>query len=98
VFDLVVIDPPFISQSVWRNYATTASLLSKGDKARVIATTVSENAALMESLFGCRRVSFRPVIPHLVYQYSAFANFPTSALDNENSELRGEESSTVPVK
>ena len=98
-FDLVVIDPPFISQSVWRNYATTASLLSKGGEARVIATTVSENSALMESLFGCRRVSFRPMIPHLVYQYSAFANFPTSALDNnENSELRGEESSTAPVK
>jgi hypothetical protein len=78
---LVVIDPPFISESVWKNYATTARLLSKGDKVHVIATTVNENAALLESLFGCQPVLFRPTIPHLVYQYSAFTNFYTSALN-----------------
>ena len=82
-FDLVVIDPPFITESVWRDYATTARLLSKGDKVRVIATTVDENAALLESLFGCQRVSFRPTNPHLVYQYSTFTNFATSALNDK---------------
>ena len=92
---MVVIDPPFISQSVWQDCVTTARLLSKGDKACVIATTVNENMALMESLFDCRPVSFRPMIPHLVYQYSVFTNFSSSVLDNENSEPLGGESTAT---
>ena len=93
VFDLIVIDPPFISKSVWEKYVTTAKLLmKKGDSrrsggARIIATTVDENAALMEALFGCKPVLFRPSIPHLVYQYSVFTNFSSSVLDTDNLEL-----------
>jgi 16S rRNA G966 N2-methylase RsmD len=30
-FDLVVIDPPFITEDVWRQYAVTAQLLLKPD-------------------------------------------------------------------
>ena len=66
--------------------------MKKGDSrrsggARIIATTVDENAALMEALFGCKPVLFRPSIPHLVYQYSVFTNFSSSVLDTDNLEL-----------
>ena len=94
MFDLIVIDPPFITKSVWEQYATTAKLLSK-KKAEyhstttslVIATTVDENKDLMKDLFGCKPVSFRPSIPHLVYQYSVYTNFTSSVLSNDNPEL-----------
>ena len=94
VFDLIVIDPPFISKSVWEQYAATAKLLMKKNHAEysttashVIATTVDENKDLMEDLFGCKPVSFRPSIPHLVYQYSVYTNFASSVLANDNPEL-----------
>eukprot|EP01052_Picozoa_sp_SAG31_P007388 SAG31_NODE_352_length_17229_cov_9.658669_13_plen_166_part_00 len=42
-FSLVVIDPPYIEQEVWKNYAQTARfLLAEGGS--VIGTTVIENA------------------------------------------------------
>ena len=94
MFDLIVIDPPFISKSVWEQYATTAKLLMKKNHAEysttvshVIATTVDENKDLMADLFGCKPVSFRPSIPHLVYQYSVYSNFTSSVLANDNPEL-----------
>lgn len=59
----------------------------KDDKAHVIATTVDENAVLMKALFHCKPVAFRPSIPHLVYQYSVFTNFPASTLADKNQEL-----------
>jgi hypothetical protein len=86
-FDLIVIDPPFISPSVWERYATTARLLRKDAAARTLATTVDENASLMRELFGCRPATFQPSIPHLVYQYSVFANFASLALSLKNPEL-----------
>jgi len=84
---LVVIDPPFISKSVWKQYAVTAKLLLKSDASHVLATTVDENADLMEALFGCKPVVFRPSVPNLVYQYSVFVNFPSAVLNDINSEL-----------
>jgi len=72
---------------VWELYAITAKLLLKGNASHVIATTVDENAVLMAALFDCKPTLFRPSIPHLVYQYSVFVNFPASALARKNSEL-----------
>ena len=86
-FNLVVIDPPFISHSVWKQYAVTAKLLLKSETSHVIATTVCENADVMAALFDCKPTRYRPSIPHLIYQYSVFANFPSSLLAQKNSEL-----------
>lgn len=86
-FDLVVIDPPFISESVWELYAVTAKLLLKEDARHVIATTVDENASLMRDLFECVPTVFRPSIPHLVYQYSVYVNFPSKILSQKNLEF-----------
>ena len=88
MFDLIVIDPPFISQSVWEKYAITARLLGKNEKASIIATTVDENAVLLKALFDCKPVLFRPSIPRLVYQYSVFANFSSTSLADRNPELQ----------
>jgi len=86
-FDVIIMDPPFISPAVWEKYATTARLLARDDGVRTIATTVDENAALMKRLFGGTPTVFRPSIPHLVYQYSVFTNFAACTLSAKNPEL-----------
>ncbi len=86
VFDTIVIDPPFITQSVWESYAASAALLAK-DKPHIICTTVEQNVGLMERLFNCKTTRFQPSIPKLVYQYNTYANFPSVVLSTTNSEL-----------
>ena len=57
-FDLVVVDPPFITEEVWRKYATTCKLLLREgvDEAsgirhgKVILTTINENKNLLKEL------------------------------------------------
>ena len=85
-FDVIVIDPPFISPSVWKSYAITVSLLAK-EGAHIICTTVAENEALLERLFMCQKTNFQPSIPNLTYQYNTYANFESSALSTTNAEL-----------
>jgi hypothetical protein len=88
-FDVVVIDPPFITEPVWRAYAAAAAALLRAGGAALL-TTVAENAPLLAELFaGARRVPFQPSIPRLVYQYDAFctaADVP-AALAKENPEV-----------
>eukprot|EP00985_Skeletonema_marinoi_P010226 scaffold4824_cov193-Skeletonema_marinoi.AAC.5 len=86
-FDVIVIDPPFISQSVWENYATTAALLGVKDGAHIICTTVEQNEGLMERLFKCKVMNFQPSIPKLIYQYNTYANFQSATLSTINPEL-----------
>mmetsp|Transcript_6249 Transcript_6249/g.10520 ORF Transcript_6249/g.10520 Transcript_6249/m.10520 type:complete len:219 (-) Transcript_6249:1007-1663(-) len=84
---VIVIDPPFISQSVWENYATTAALLGVKDGAHIICTTVEQNEGLMERLFKCNVMNFQPSIPKLIYQYNTYANFQSATLSTINPEL-----------
>ena len=90
-YDLVVIDPPFITEPVWRRYALAAhALLREGAKGGVICTTVAENEGLLAELFvGCKPVPFQPSIPNLVYQYNTFTNVDPvpSALAVKNKEI-----------
>lgn len=78
-FDLLIMDPPFITEDVWRKYALAAEKLLKRDAqtgaitGRVLCTTISENKELLTSLFpGLVACTWRPMIPNLVYQYEAF--------------------------
>ena len=84
-----VIDPPFITEGVWRLYAEAAhALLAPGGA--VVCTTVAENGALLASLFpGCAAAPFQPSIPHLVYQYNAFSSGAPlpAALASRNPEI-----------
>jgi len=84
---VIVIDPPFISQSVWENYATTAALLGVKDGAHIICTTVEQNEGLMERLFKSKVMNFQPSIPKLIYQYNTYANFQSATLSTINPEL-----------
>ena len=78
-FDMVVIDPPFITTDVWEKYAITAKyLLKQKTTGLILATTVIENSSLLKELFGNEITAssrFEPSIPNLVYQYTVFTNF-----------------------
>mmetsp|Transcript_64277 Transcript_64277/g.76086 ORF Transcript_64277/g.76086 Transcript_64277/m.76086 type:complete len:273 (-) Transcript_64277:112-930(-) len=90
-FDMVVIDPPFITSDVWKCYKRTSDLILKdkngGPGGQVLATTVCENEGLMRELFNARMAKFRPSIPHLVYQYETFINFESSVLESCNDDI-----------
>ena len=86
---VALLDPPFITEGVWRAYAAAArALLAPGGAA--LLTTVAENAPLLAELFpGARAAPFKPSIPRLVYQYDAFctADPLPAALAQENPEV-----------
>jgi len=86
-FDYVIIDPPFITEEVWKAYSETARLLlCPGGK--LLCTTVAENGPMMKRVMGVEPVPFRPSIPSLVYQYETFTSYrPTVALENPNPEV-----------
>ncbi|GIL83818.1 hypothetical protein Vretimale_10472 [Volvox reticuliferus] len=89
-FDCVVIDPPFITREVWDKYAQAARLLLQPG-GRIVATTVAENATMLSEVLpgghGVRPTPFRPSIPHLIYQYNLFTNFPPAVLCHPNPEI-----------
>lgn len=75
-FDMVVIDPPFITREVWEKYAECAKMLLNKDGAMMyLISTIDENEAMIKELTGSDRATFRPSIPNLVYQYSFYANY-----------------------
>lgn len=85
-FDLVVIDPPFITSEVWAKYAeVTTLLLTPGGK--IILSSVQENAELLKHLLKVQPQVFEPSIPHLVYQYTFFTNYQTKHLSVHNPEI-----------
>lgn len=82
-FDMVVIDPPFITHDCWEKYKETVSLLLTDKDGLVMATTVTENEKLMNTLFGAEPNVFRPDIPNLVYRYKLYTNFDSKVLSGE---------------
>ena len=85
-FDMVIIDPPFITREVWEKYTTTAkALLKPGGK--VLASTIQENAPLMKELLGVTPQVFMPSIPTLVYQYHLYASYESKFLAEKNPEI-----------
>jgi hypothetical protein len=84
--DMVVVDPPFVTEEVWTKYATTAKLLLRPG-GKLLCTTIAENAGMMHRLLGVDPVPFKPSIPNLVYQYLSYTNYPTKHLALPNAEL-----------
>lgn len=64
---------------------TTRLLLKEGGK--VIASTIQENAAMMEEVLSVRPQRFLPSIPHLVYQYCMYCNYESERLSQKNPEI-----------
>lgn len=85
-FKLVVVDPPFITAEVWRQYSETVRLL-RGEGGSIILTTVIENAPLLDSLLGVQPRRFLPSIPNLPYQYATYTNFDSPRLAMRNPEV-----------
>ncbi|CAM9178573.1 unnamed protein product [Laminaria digitata] len=87
-FDMVVADPPFITEQVWENYAAaTKMLLRPGGAGLVLCSTISENASFMKELLGAKPCKFKPSIPNLVYQYSLYVNYESDRLGAANPEI-----------
>ena len=85
-FDVVVIDPPFITREVWEKYARAIRIVGKGN-ARIILSSINENAGMLQELLGVLPCRFKPSIPHLVYQYNFFTNFEPCARAQVNPEI-----------
>jgi hypothetical protein len=86
-FDMVVVDPPFVTEEVWTKYASTAKLLLRPG-GRLVCTTIAENAEMMYRLLKVQPVAFKPSIPNLVYQYLTYTNYEdTKHLAHPNEEL-----------
>ena len=90
-FDLVLIDPPFITQDVWDKYAEAAHKLVKkeGDKVigKFLLSSIDENFEMLNKLLGVTKKTFRPSIPNLIYQYSFYSNYESSRLNEVNPEI-----------
>ncbi|KAF0716200.1 Aste57867_2971 [Aphanomyces stellatus] len=89
-FDFVVIDPPFITEEVWTKYTTSAQFLLAA-QGKLLLTTIAENHSMMQRLLKCSLQRFQPSIPHLVYQYGTYANYPSDALNVLNPEIPQDE-------
>lgn len=98
-FDMVVVDPPFITKEVWAKYAETVKLIAKKG-AHLLFTSVIENHQVLEELLDTSLMvpAFRPSIPKLVYQYHCFTNFAPNALERPNPELPAEDASIVAAR
>ena len=66
---------------------STTPPLFPPESSRVLASTILENAELLESELGVVPAAFQPSIPHLVYQYHFFVNYEPTALAVENPEI-----------
>ena len=98
-FDMVVVDPPFITREVWEKYAVATKRLLRpapaanggactlGGPARLICTTVQESAPWMAELLGVSPVRFQPSIPNLVYQYHTYTNYASERLGKPNPDV-----------
>ena len=85
-FDLVVVDPPFITYEVWEKYSRTIKSLLKPN-GLMILSSIAENASMLNELLGAKVMPFQPSIPNLVYQYNFFANYDSQRLSQLNPEI-----------
>eukprot|EP00357_Protocruzia_adherens_P024200 CAMPEP_0114989586 /NCGR_PEP_ID=MMETSP0216-20121206/10282_1 /TAXON_ID=223996 /ORGANISM="Protocruzia adherens, Strain Boccale" /LENGTH=187 /DNA_ID=CAMNT_0002352585 /DNA_START=21 /DNA_END=584 /DNA_ORIENTATION=+ len=85
-FEMVVIDPPFITRDVWSKYATTAKLLMKPD-AKALLCSIEENADMLKELMGVQKCAFKPSIPNLIYQYTFYCNYEATVMNEANEEI-----------
>lgn len=89
-FDFILVDPPFITREVWEKYVVTVRLLAASN-ARILCTTIAENAQMMSEILGLAPTLFRPSIPNLVYQYNIYVNYNSVTLDRFNPEIDDED-------
>jgi len=85
-YDFFVIDPPFITHEVWAKYIEAVQLLQTSEY-KLLFTTIDENAQFLFEKIKVIKRTYKPSIPHLVYQYSFYSNYDDEELCNKNPEI-----------
>ncbi|VDD97412.1 unnamed protein product [Enterobius vermicularis] len=81
MFDLIVIDPPFLSDECFIKMAQTVRLLSKSSATKIILCTGTIMRPMVERLFKAHQCSFSPSHRrNLANEFACFANYQTSIL------------------
>lgn len=91
-FDFVVIDPPFINEEAWEKFAKFARLISlKNDEdgiaSKILTCSILENEDFLKKFLDLQLKTFKPLVPHLVYQYNFYANYDDEELNMINEEV-----------
>ncbi|KAL4002033.1 putative N6-adenine methyltransferase family protein [Acanthocheilonema viteae] len=80
-FDLIVIDPPFLSDECFINVAQTVRLLSRDSATKLLICTGLIMAELIERLFHAHKCKFQPSHKHnLANEFACYANYETAIL------------------
>ena len=85
-FDYILIDPPFIAKEPWSKFAEFAKKIGKNE-VKILTCSIVENEGLLENLLNLKKQVFQPSIPHLVYQYTFYANYDDKELNEKNAEI-----------
>ncbi|CAK82102.1 unnamed protein product (macronuclear) [Paramecium tetraurelia] len=85
-FDIILIDPPFITEEVWGKYAQTINYIKKED-AKILCCSIKENAKMLYELIKVVPQQYKPSIPHLIYQYDFYCNYEHEILKKVNDEI-----------
>lgn len=87
-FDIIVIDPPFITHDVWKKYFETSKLLMKDPTTcKILLTTIDENQDLLKENLNVVPMKFKPCVPNLVYQYTLYTNYESETFNCKNPEI-----------
>lgn len=68
-------------------HTSVLSPLLKTFLGKILATTIQENATMLKDLLDLIPQVFLPSIPHLVYQYAAYTNYPSLEFGKKNIEI-----------
>lgn len=85
-FDMVVIDPPFVTKEAWEKFSNFTKMIIK-ENGYILTCSLYENSEMLNSLLGLKIRNFQPSIPHLVYQYNFYSNYEDCDLNEKNNEL-----------
>jgi hypothetical protein len=59
-------------------------------KGKILLTTIGEHEQWLHDEIGVSFRTYRPSIPHLIYQYRLYTNFNSALLDEPNPEIEDE--------
>ncbi|VDO08023.1 unnamed protein product [Brugia timori] len=80
-FDLIVIDPPFLSDECLIKVAQTVRLLSRDSTTKLLICTGLVMAKLVERLFHARKCKFQPSHKHnLANEFACYTNYEAVVL------------------
>ena len=84
---MVVIDPPYITREVWELNALAIKKVIKAEDGKIILSTLDENEGFIKELTSCDKITFRPYIPTLIYQFAFYTNYQSPEFGQKNEEI-----------